>query len=405
MALTLPVDQSLRDWNIESRSDSSTFLGGSPWHSLCHSVSGEALAAGVFPCDRPAASAVPLKIWSQSECHWTDATRLTRLDSFAGQLGRAECPRERDLARCLATAGWLGLTADTVLQTADGGCSISTLLQQLRREFRLRTPSARPHPCAESMLAFAFYTPDTRRWVDAEGLSVTFDLLVAHALQRGRSCDSIDERESALGRDALAELDRLWSLAVLLRIDDQQSLLSGRTRSLVVDRLQLATRQWCETQRRDGSWGGSWNEHGQDEAASRTAVQSESNARLLITAHTLAWWGLCPREVLPTLEVRVRAARWLCNQFEAGVAASNERDIVPRVDVVQHRDVVLPTVFAPARHAALFDAAQALALWRGRTAAVAFREVQLHRHSSRSGGGPADRVAVEPRRLNQPNLE
>ena len=251
------------------------------------------------------------------------------------------------------------------------------------------------------MLAFAFYTPDTRRWLDAEGLSVTFDLLVAHALQSGRSCDSIDERVATLGRDALAELDRLWSLAVMLRIDDQHSLFSERTRSLVVDRLQLKTRQLCETQRGDGSWSEFW----QDEAASRTAVQFEAEARLLITARTLAWWGLSPREVLPPTEVRVRAAHWLCDQFEVGDAASNERGLVPRFEMVRHRRVAVPNAVAPAHRAALFDAAQAVALWRGRTAAVAFREVQHHRHSGRSGGGSADRVAVEPRRLNQPDLE
>ena len=368
------------------------------WHSLCE-------CSRHIPCavtgKMRTAHGVCLLLCGQSECHWADATRLTRLDSFAGQLGRIECPRERDLARCLATAGWRGLTADTVLQTADGGRSISTLLRQLRREFRLRTPSPEQHPCTESLLAFAFYMPDTRHWLDAEGLPVTFDMLVARVLKQESSCDAIDEREATPVRDALAELDRLWSLAVLLRIDDQQSLFSERTRSLLVDRLRLATRQLCETQRRDGSWDECW----QDEAASRTAVQSESEARLLITAHTLAWWGLCPREVLPTLDVRIRAAHWLCNQFEGFVPAIHERRIVPRVEVVHHSAVVLPTVFAPAHQAALCDAAQALALWRGRTAAVAFREVQLHRKSSSTREGPADRVAVEPHRLNQPDLE
>ena len=330
-----------------------------------------------------------------------DAARLNRLDSFAGQRGRVERPRGRDLARGLATAGWLGLTADTVLQTADGRRSISTLLQQLRHEFRLRTPSAEQHPAAELMLAFAFYTPDTRRWLDAEGLSVTFDMLVARVLKQESSCDAIDERQATLDRDALAELDRLWSLAVMLRIDDQQSLFSERTRSLVVDRLRLATRQLCETQHRDGSW----SEDGQGKAASQTAVQSEAEARLLITARTLAWWGLCPREVLPPLDVRVQAARWLSDQFEAGDAASDERDIDPRFEVIRHRSVAVPTAVAPAHRAALFDAAQALALWRGRTTAIAFREEQLHRYSSRSSGSPADRVAVEPGRLNQPDLE
>ena len=317
------------------------------------------------------------------------------------ELSHWVCREKRDLARCLATAGWLGLTTDTVLQTADGGRSISTLLRQLRREFRLRTPSLEQHPCAESLLAFAFYMPDTRHWLDAEELPVTFDMLVARVLKQESWCDAIDERETTLGRDALAELDRLWSLAVVLRIDDQQSLLSERTRSLIVDRLRLATRQWCETQRDDGSW----SEHGQGEAASRTAVQSESDARLLITARTLTWWGLCPHEALPPFEVRVRAARWLCDQFEAGDAASNLRSIVPRLDVIHHRSVAVPTAVASARQAALSDAAQALALWRGRTTAAAFREEQLHRHSRRSGGVPADRVAVEPGRLNQPNLE
>ena len=301
-------------------------------------------------------------------------------DSDPDQAGRGECPRGRDLARSLAAAGWLGLTTDSVLSVADGERSIGTLLQQLRNEFRLKTMRAEPHPCAESMLAFAFYLPETRPWTDADGMPVTFDILVARVLSPEATAD----------RESLTALDRLWSLAVLLRIDDQQSLLSAATRSLAVARLQVATRQLCEAQSHDGSWGEFW----QDEAQSQTAVQSGSNVRLLITARTLAWWGLSPREALPPLDVRARAARWLCDQFEVTAPAQDVRGVVPNVELIPHGGHSVQIARMPVRPAALADAAMAVALWRGRTAAVAFREEQLHR--SHSGEGPTDRVAVEP---------
>ena len=303
-----------------------------------------------------------------------------RDDSDPDQAGRGECPRGRDLARSLAAAGWIGLTTDSVLRSVDGERSIGTLLQQLRNEFRLKTTRVEQHPCAESMLAFAFYFPETRRWTDADGMLVTFDILVARVLSP----------EATPDRESLTELNRFWSLAVLLRIDDQQSLLSAVTRSHAVARLQLATRQLCEAQSRDGSW----NEFWQDEAQSQTAVQSGSNVRLLITARTLAWWGLSPREALPSLEVRARAARWLCDQFEVIVPAHDERDVVPGVEAIRLGGRPVQTARTPVRPVALADAAVAVALWRGRTAAVAFRE-ELHRNSSRSDEGRLSAIRVD----------
>ena len=116
--------------------------------------------------------------------------------------------------------------------------------------------------------------------------------------------------------------------------------------------------------------------------------------RLLITARTLAWWGLSPREALPPLDVRARAARWLCDQFEVTAPAQDVRGVVPNVALIPHGGHSVQIARIPVRPAALADAAMAVALWRGRTAAVAFREEQLHRNSS--GEGPTDRVAVEP---------
>ena len=52
------------------------FLTHAQWHSLWHSVSGTVLAAGSFPAKKPAASAVPLRMFSQSKCHWASAPGL-----------------------------------------------------------------------------------------------------------------------------------------------------------------------------------------------------------------------------------------------------------------------------------------------------------------------------------------
>ena len=337
--------------------------------------------------------------------------------TFQDQFARDEAIRESGLAESLATAGWLGLATDTIVMTEIGKRLISSMLRQLWREFRIGATSTKQgqvtvagtrfefdqsgkreagsHPHAKSMLAFAFYLPQTREWNDADGQKVTFDRLAEQVIARVPQYDVNAD-------DVRVELERLWSLALLLRIDDQQSLLTGKTRSRVVICLQLATSQLCETQRQDGSWSEAWwlksarqstgnraatNLQSKSRATERFAALSASELRLRMTAQTLEWWALAPREALPPQDVRARAAHWLCDQLEA---------VVPTPSLTEAFDsrnrnsadggdppVVLANWVRPEfpvqdqAHLARGHVIRALALWRGRTPAAALREEQL----------------------------
>ncbi len=358
---------------------------------------------------------------------------LLRSTTFRAQTASLGIIREAGLARSLATAGWLGLSTDTVIRTESGERPIGTLLQQLWREFRLgatpvrqgsvRKGSARqgpvavagsrpdldregsraegPHPLAASLLAFAFYLPESRVWNDAEGGRVSFDRLAELVVSR--------ERPRHVGRaeteeDVRAELERLWSLAVLLRIDDQQSLLTAKSRSRVVTGLQLATSQLCAAQHRDGSWDEAWwleptlksTEHraarelqGESRAMERFVARSASAARLFTTARILEWWALAPREALPPQDVPARATRWLCDEFEALVPSqslseaidSHSRHAVdggdPPVMLAQWVSPEFSVQPEDQSRLAEGHVVRALALWRGRTPEAALREELL----------------------------
>ena len=299
-----------------------------------------------------------------------------------------ECAREHDLARDLATAGQLGLSIDAIISTPLGVRRVGEMMEQLRREFRSNQPASE-----WPMLAFAFYLPDARGWIADDGTEVSFDGLARQVMQPSAPDAS---------RNAAT---RLWSLAVLLRIDDQHPLLDTKTRKQIVAHLQQATSRLCETQHQDGSWDANWPDakpmrlagsllrdgelaagrdlrepfrgvtsiHPAGHLVQRPAIEdavslvsrfstsdSSLTEQLLVTAQTLEWWALAPPETLPHLSVRARAAGWLCEQVQS------PEHIVARSESHPHRTQ------EPQQHAL-----RALALWRGRSPEIAIREQQL----------------------------
>lgn len=122
-------------------------------------------------------------------------------------------------------------------------------------------------------------------------------------------------------------------------------------------------------------------------ATERFAALSASELRLRMTAQTLEWWALAPREALPPQDVRARAAHWLCDQLEAVVPMPSLTEAIDSRSRNSADGGDPPGVLAnwvrpefPVQdqaHLARGHVIRALALWRGRTPAAALREEQL----------------------------
>ncbi|MCA9067947.1 MAG: hypothetical protein KDA84_03440 [Planctomycetaceae bacterium] len=92
-----------------------------------------------------------------------------------------------------------------------------------------------------STLAYLHYMPHIKRWQATEGQEITWEML-ADRLMRQR-----------LARGVCYGNHRLYTLAILLRVDETHQLLSPEARSRVVAYLQDVTRRLTDTQSEDGS--------------------------------------------------------------------------------------------------------------------------------------------------------
>lgn len=192
-----------------------------------------------------------------------------------------------------------------------------------------------------STLAYLHYIPHVKTWYTTEGQKITWERL-ADRLMRQRLAQGV-----CFGNH------RLHALAMLLRVDESHDLLSPEARSRIINFLQDATRRLIVSQHSDGYWAGDWPGE-EDDGPQPASFQSRLGPvadRILATGHALEWWAFAPPEVLPPLEVRVRAAQWLVKTIN---------DLTP----LQVRRY----------YTFLSHAGRALSLWRGHFPAEIFSD-------------------------------
>ncbi len=192
-----------------------------------------------------------------------------------------------------------------------------------------------------SLLAYLHYMPHVKRWYTSEGQEMTWERLADRVMRQ------------RLAQGVCFGNHRLHALALLLRVDETQGLLSPEARQRVVAHLQDATRRLVKNQHEDGYWEGDWPGEEADgpQPAGYTSPMGPLADRILATGHALEWWAFAPPEVLPPLETRVRAGGWL----------------VKTIDELSPAQVKRFYTF-------LSHAGRALALWRGRFPAEAMQE-------------------------------
>ena len=136
---------------------------------------------------------------------------------------------------------------------------------------------------------------------------------------------------------------RLYSLTVLLRLDDEKHLLTVTTRQNILAHLTEATRRLTENQHADGYWDRNWHDLKVTANDEDMALGGPLARRILSTGHALEWWAMAPTELHPPRETLVRASQWLVHEIER----MSEKSIADNYTFLSH-------------------AGRALALWRGR---------------------------------------
>ena len=146
-----------------------------------------------------------------------------------------------------------------------------------------------------SAQTFALWLPPVKRWRNYNGRVLSFDLL-AKRLVRSHKQIGV-----CLG------LHRVYSLMVMLRVDDEHDILSDPVRQQAYAYLESVRDLICESQHEDGRWPSNWYE-GADALKKPSGDPPHFDA--IATGHHLEWLSIAPKELHPPREDIVRAAKW-----------------------------------------------------------------------------------------------
>ncbi|PHS12717.1 MAG: hypothetical protein COA78_07985 [Blastopirellula sp.] len=197
----------------------------------------------------------------------------------------------------LSTLAEIGVPLDYTLTTSQGSAKVEDLLVQSMRSFLVNQKEYE-----WTTVAAALYATGSTSWTSSEGERVTFDVLAKRIMRQ------------PWAQGVCYGNHRLYSLALLLQIDDQITLFEDRaTRSEVIAYLVEATSRLIASQSEAGYWDQNWYD------GSRTPEESTYSGpqgrRILATGHALEWWAIAPKEVQPPREVVIRAGQWLVSEI------------------------------------------------------------------------------------------
>lgn len=232
---------------------------------------------------------------------------------------------------CLTEAG---VHLDTpVYAPGRHDATIADVLHEALRDFRLDERETE-----WTAMAFGFWLSPTREWTGSEGRRYSFDLL-ADRLLRG---------DQKLG--VCSGTHRVYSLVVLLRLDDQFDILTDDARSRVFAHLERVRDEITASQFDDGHWPSNWPDGA---AAVLHPLEDELHEQVIATGHHLEWLAIAPPELHPPDEQIRKAARWA---IDTTVSQSPE-EIVKRYTFFSH-------------------VGNALALWRSRRPAEFWKQYE-----------------------------
>ncbi len=147
-----------------------------------------------------------------------------------------------------------------------------------------------------SAMAFGFWLPPTKSWKNSAGREMSFDML-AKRLLRGHSQFGV-----------CGGTHRVYSLVVLIRLDDDFQILSKPVRKQVYTHLERVRDAITHSQFPDGRWPYSWPNGAEAITKPDTFPMYRS---VISTGHHLEWLAIAPKDLHPPRELILKAADWI----------------------------------------------------------------------------------------------
>ncbi len=215
-----------------------------------------------------------------------------------------------------------------------------------------------------SVMAFGLWLPSAKSWRLADGREMSFDML-AKRLLRGHK---------QLG--TCGGTHRLYSLMVLLRLQEQFDILSDDVRAEVFQHLESVRDILKVGQFEDGHWPYNWP-NGAD-AVKKPDLTIPLYRHVIATGHHLEWLSIAPESLHPPREQIRKAAAWVIQK----TLAMNESEILENYTFYSH-------------------VGNALCLWRQTTPSKFWSEwEQTHPFiappKTDAGNKPANSPSIEP---------
>ncbi|WP_437202551.1 hypothetical protein [Planctomicrobium sp. SH664] len=165
------------------------------------------------------------------------------------------------------------------------------VVQQSLRDFRLDERETE-----WSAMGFGFWICPTKSWIGSGGREYSFDLL-ADRLRRGQKQTGV-----------CVGTHRVYSLMVLIRLDDEFDILSDEAREASMDYLRTVRDAITVSQFEDGHWPSNWPD-GADAVAD--PIVEDDYKKVIATGHHLEWLSIAPPELHPPEEQIRKAMQWV----------------------------------------------------------------------------------------------
>ena len=189
---------------------------------------------------------------------------------------------------CLTEAG---VTLDTpIFSPSQRELTMKDMLFEALRDFRVDERETE-----WTAMAFGLWLAPQKQWHNAHGRVVSFDL-IAQRLMRGQ-----------LDKGVCSGTHRVYSLMVLMRLDDEFKILSSQVRDKVDAHLLHVRDLIAESQFEDGHWSSNWHE---GHRAVEKPKKDELKSKVIATGHHLEWLAIAPEKYQPPRELVRKAARW-----------------------------------------------------------------------------------------------
>ena len=169
--------------------------------------------------------------------------------------------------------------------------TLKDVIQESLRDFRLDERETE-----WTAMAFGLWIPPTREWIGNEGRRYSFDLLVDR-LCRG-------QKESGV----CSGTHRVYSLMLLVRLDDEFDILSESGRDQAMAYLFSVRDAIMVSQYEDGRWPSNWPDGA---AAVENPIEEDIYKQVIATGHHLEWLSIAPPELHPPDEQIKKAVDWV----------------------------------------------------------------------------------------------